>query len=152
MTAALRFLFIQVLGRKEWQLFLKLRSRVVQRLPFVLTLPQCQALIAHKGFKRLRYFGWLHPSAKKRFEHVKLLLGKPLNYEHKSAQKEEAAGLLCRQCQSQQVRVTRELEPLKGELRALWESGQFGRPAMVHRKREEGSPRSNGSRATPAQP
>lgn len=54
MTAALRFLFIKVLGRQQWQVFLKLRTPDVQRLPFVLTLPQCQGLIGHTRLPHFR--------------------------------------------------------------------------------------------------
>jgi integrase len=54
MTAALRYLFLKVLRREGWDIFLKLRSPDVKRLPFVLTVPQCQALIAHTRLLHFR--------------------------------------------------------------------------------------------------
>jgi integrase/recombinase XerD len=53
MTAALRYLFLKVLHKQGWDIFLKLRSPDTLRLPFVLTVPQCQALIA---YTRLAHF------------------------------------------------------------------------------------------------
>jgi integrase/recombinase XerD len=54
MTAALRYLFLKVLRREGWDIFLKLRSPDVKRLPFVLSVPQCQALIAHTRLAHFR--------------------------------------------------------------------------------------------------
>lgn len=101
-----------------------------------------------KGFKRVRYFGWQHPSAKTRGEHVKLLLGKPLNYQQKSTEP-KATKLSCRACQSQRVKPTRELTPLRGLLKELWIWQQFGETRRVLIKTEEGSPKQHGSRAPP---
>jgi hypothetical protein len=103
-----------------------------------------------KGFKRVRHFGWLHPSAKKRLDHVKLLCGKDLVYQQKDAQPvAEAKSHRCRKCQSPRVEIRQELKPLKGILKDHWERQTFGEVIQAGSEDEEGSVSINGSRAPP---
>jgi len=107
-----------------------------------------------EGFKRIRYFGWLHPSAKNRLEHVKLLVGKPLVYEQKSPAKESAPNkikLQCKQCKGDRFEPPTKIAPLSTTRRTLWELTTFGAPPPPP-KLTSISIRKNGSRAPPTNP
>ena len=54
MTAALRFLFVKVLGRAKWAVFTLIRSPDVLRLPIVLNDSQVHALLAHTRLAHFR--------------------------------------------------------------------------------------------------
>jgi predicted Zn-ribbon and HTH transcriptional regulator len=104
-----------------------------------------------KGFKRVRHFGWLHPSAQKRLEHVKLLCGKTMMYQQKGTEPEQIKEpLRCRKCRSERVEVSEPLLPLKGIVKACWEREAFGEAVDASSEGEEGSASINGSRAPPA--
>jgi hypothetical protein len=103
-----------------------------------------------KGFKRVRHFGWLHPSAKKRFEQVKLLCGRDLVHQQKGAQLQPIkAPMRYRKCRSQRVEVTQQIMPLKGIAKACWEREALMQPEHASPKAKAGSASINGSRAPP---
>ena len=88
-----------------------------------------------QGFKRIRYFGWQHPSAKKRLEQVKLLVGKPLVYKQQSSTQEQdepdaASTALwqprCRQCQGERFAPREPIPPLTPLKRRFYEIEHFG--------------------------
>lgn len=107
-----------------------------------------------EGFKRIRYYGWQHPAAKQRLEHIKLLVGKPLIYQQKQDQapepKSRKTQLKCRKCQGEQFQPARDIPPLNAASRHLWELIVYG-PAQLGKAPQAGmNPRHNGSRAPPA--
>jgi hypothetical protein len=99
------------------------------------------------GFKRIRYYGWMHPAAKKRLEHVKLLVGKPLVYEQQPAEpKESKPAQRCRKCRGENISIERDIPPLSKFMRGIWEEITFG-PEL--RATQAANPHQNGSRAPP---
>ena len=100
-----------------------------------------------EGFKRIRYYGWMHPAARKRLEHVKLLVGKPLVYEQQPAEPQESKpAQRCRKCRGENISIERDIPPLSKFMRGIWEQITFGPELQAT---QAANPHQNGSRAPP---
>lgn len=103
-----------------------------------------------KGFKRVRYFGWLHPAAKKRLAMVKLLIGKPMVYKQRNeAQPPQPSGRMkCKQCQSTNLKAGEKIPALRSLVKHCWERATFG-PSQISDSLLAAGVRAHGSRAPP---